>query len=123
MIDLTRYSMKIDFTKFDKYKVKYIKDLSESEILNRYCDEIWIFGSVINGNSKKQHTPFSDIDIAIFPKIKDLRSEEARKIHNEIRSILNKADDKLKYIKRDIVWVLDNDDYMLNEIKKGERIV
>ena len=115
--------MDINFDKFDKYKVKYIKDLSNSKILKEYCNEVWIFGSVVKGCSQKIHTPFSDIDIAIFPKVKDLRNPETIKIHNEIRSILNNTDEKLKYIGRDIVWVLEDDDYMLDEIKKGERII
>ena len=115
--------MRIDFSKFNKFKVKYIKSLSESVLLKDLCYEVWIFGSTVNGASLKQHTVFSDIDIAIFPKNKDLRSEDVRKISEEIRSILNKTDDKIRYVKRDIIWILDDDDYMLNEVKKGVRII
>ena len=115
--------IRVDFSKFNKGKVKYIEALSNSKVLKELCKQVWIFGSVVNGASLKSHSVFSDIDIAIFPKVKDLHAPEIKRIHDEIREILSHTDDKIKYVKRDIIWVLEDDDYMLNEIYKGERII
>ena len=109
-----------DESRIQKIKKNAVSDIYNSKVLNELCKELWIFGSSIIDNSSHRHTPFSDLDIGIKSNDVDLDSEDNKKISVEIYKIL-----KAKKIKWDIIWMQITDDnaLILDEIKKGERII
>lgn len=53
------------------FKRKYIENILNNKKIINNCKEIWLFGSTVKDFSDKQHTAFSNIDLAIEPLDKE----------------------------------------------------
>ncbi|MCQ2751818.1 MAG: nucleotidyltransferase domain-containing protein [Coriobacteriales bacterium] len=96
-------------------KHDFVRKMLASDVLKENCEEVWIFGSAVNGATPYPHTEESDIDIAIKTGTRDLTSKKVLSIGDEIADISI----SLNYQIYDMIWIdlISND--FIKEVYKG----
>lgn len=117
--------MKYNGERINKFKRAAISSLARNTKLRDLCDQVWIFGSTVDGCSSKPCTPFSDTDIAVFFN-GDIDGHEGKEIHNIISRTLQ---DELptSSSRFDLIWLnnarLEKERALVANVYKGERII